>query len=34
MLIKEKNIIQLPLDKVLKENGDAMEYFRDHPEEQ
>lgn len=32
MLIKEQVIKQKPFDMVLKENGDAMEYYRDHPE--
>jgi len=32
VIVKEKVIIQKPFNKVLKENGDAMEYYRDHPE--
>jgi hypothetical protein len=34
MIIKEQTTIQKPFNKVLKENGDSMEYYRDHPEEQ
>lgn len=33
MIIKEKYIIQKPFGVIIKENGDAMEYYRDHPEE-
>ena len=33
MLIKESFVKKVPVNQVLKENGDAMEYYRDHPEE-
>lgn len=33
MLLKETNIKKIPINKVLKENGDAMEYYMNHPEE-
>lgn len=34
MLIKESFVKQKPVSMVLKENGDAMEYYMNHPEEQ
>lgn len=33
MLIKESFVKQKPINMVLKENGDAMEYYMNHPEE-
>lgn len=33
MLIKESFVKQKPVSTVLKENGDAMEYYMNHPEE-
>jgi hypothetical protein len=33
MLIKESFVKKIPVNQVLKENGDAMEYYMNHPEE-